>query len=160
ALAAVIPSPPLREGAPHKVGSPGIWPAVIAYFAFACLELTSGMANRPWIVAIAAAAYTGVTLAGMVWFGRDEWLEHCEAFTVLFGIVARFGPLEAERDDQGRITAVYIRPCVVVLLQQSPTGWDLVLFVILMLSSLAFDGIEATPAWQNFNIPLEPLWLP
>ncbi|HTE86884.1 MAG TPA: hypothetical protein VK821_19395, partial [Dehalococcoidia bacterium] len=25
---------------------------------------------------------------------------------------------------------------------------------------LAFDGIEATPAWQNFNITLEPLWLP
>jgi len=160
ALAAVIPSPPLRGGAPHKVGSPGIWPAVITYFAFACLELTSGMANRPWIVAIAAAAYTAVTLAGMVWFGRDEWLDHCEAFTVLFGIVGRFSPVEAERDDHGRITAVYVRPWGVGLLQPSPTGWDRVLFVILMLSSLAFDGIEATPAWQNFNITLEPLWLP
>ena len=160
ALAAVIPSPPLRGGAPHKVGSPGIWPAVITYFAFACLELTSGMANRPWIVAIAAAAYTAVTLAGMVWFGRDEWLDHCEAFTVLFGIVGRFSPVEAERDDHGRITAVYVRPWGVGLLQPSPTGWDRVLFVILMLSLLAFDGIEATPAWQNFNITLEPLWLP
>jgi len=143
-----------------KLPNVGIWPAVITYFAFACLELTTGMANRPWIVAIAAAAYTAVTLAGMVWFGRDEWLEHCEAFTVLFGIVARFSPVEAERDDQGRITAVYIRPWGVGLLQPSPTGWDRVLFVILMLSSLAFDGIEATPAWQNFNITLEPLWLP
>jgi hypothetical protein len=118
------------------------------------------MANRPWIVAISAAAYTAVTLAGMVWFGRDEWLDHCEAFTVLFGIVGRFSPLEAERDEQGRITAVYVRPWGVGLLQPSPTGWDRVLFVILMLSSLAFDGIEATPAWQNFNITLEPLWLP
>jgi hypothetical protein len=144
----------------RKLPNIGIWPAVAAYFAFACLELTSGMANRPWIVAISAAAYTAVTLAGMVWFGRDEWLEHCEAFTVLFGIVGRFSPLEAERDAQGRVIAVYARPWGVGLLQPSPPGWDRVLFVILMLSSLAFDGIEATPAWQNFNITLEPLWLP
>ena len=59
------------------------------------------MANRPWIVAVAALAYTCLTLAGMVLFGRDEWLEHCEAFTVLFGIVGRFGPIEAERDATG-----------------------------------------------------------
>ncbi|HWO45377.1 MAG TPA: hypothetical protein VNO87_07285 [Methylomirabilota bacterium] len=143
-----------------KLPNLGIWPAVVTYFAFACLELTSGMANRPWIVAVAASAYTLITLAGMVWFGRDDWLEHCEAFTVLFGIVGRFSPVEAERDDKGRITAVYIRPWGVGLLQPSPTGWDRVIFVILMLSSLAFDGIEATPAWQNFNITLEPLWLP
>ena len=143
-----------------KLPNIGIWPAVAAYFVFACLELTSGMANRPWIVAIAAAAYTAVTLAGMVWFGRDEWLDHCEAFTVLFGIVGRFSPVEAERDGRGRITAVYVRPWGVGLLQPSPSGWDRVIFVILMLSTLAFDGIEATPAWQNFNITLEPIWLP
>ena len=160
AFVAVLPTPPLRGGAPHRVGSPGIWPAVAAYFVFACLELTSGMANRPWIVAIAASTYTAVTLAGMIWFGRDEWLEHCEAFTVLFGIVGRFSPVEAERDERNRITAVYIRPWGVGLLQSSPTGWDRVFFVILMLSTLAFDGIEATPAWQNFNITLEPIWLP
>jgi hypothetical protein len=29
-----------------------------------------------------------------------------------------------------------------------------------MLSTLAFDGILATPAWQDFTIALEPLWLP
>jgi len=35
-----------------------------------------------------------------------------------------------------------------------------VFFVILMLSTLAFDGVLATPAWQDFNVTLEPLWLP
>ena len=150
-----LPTPP-----PRTVESLGIWPAVVAYFAFACLELTSGMANRPWIVGAVALAYTAVTLAGMILFGRDEWLDHCEAFTVLFGIVGRFSPLEADRDASGRINAVYIRPWGVGLLQPSPTGWDRVMFVILMLSTLAFDGGEATPAWQNFNITLEPLWLP
>jgi hypothetical protein len=32
--------------------------------------------------------------------------------------------------------------------------------VILMLSTLAFDGIIATPAWQDFVIELKPIWVP
>ncbi len=138
----------------------GVWPAAVAYFAFACLELTSGLASRPVIVAVAAAAYTLITLAGMLLFGRDAWLQRCEAFTVLLDIVSRFGPVEAERDRNGRITAVYLRPWGAGLLQPSPIGWDRVAFVILMLSSLAFDGILSTPAWQDFTVALEPLWLP
>jgi hypothetical protein len=138
----------------------GVWPASVAYFAFACLELTSGMANRPAIVAISALVYTVITLGGMFLFGRDAWLNHCEGFTVLFGIVGRFGPLEAERDDRGVISAVYIRPWGVGLLKPAATGWDWVVFVILMLSTLAFDGISATPAWQDFTVSLQPVWLP
>jgi hypothetical protein len=84
----------------------------------------------------------------------------CEAFTALFGIVGRFGPVEAERDPSGRIAMVYLRPWGVGLLKSGPTGWDRVVFVILMLSTLAFDGIIATNAWQNFNVALEPIWLP
>ena len=143
-----------------KLPDVGVWPAVAVYFAFACLELTSGVANHPAVVATAAAAYSVLTLAGMFVFGRDEWLGHCEAFTVLFGIVGRFGPVEAERDEAGRITAVYLRPWGVGLLNRTPAGWDWVVFVILTLSTLAFDGVIATPAWQDFNIALEPVWLP
>lgn len=144
----------------RKLPEVGLWPAAALYLCFACLELTSGMSNRPSIVATAALAYTVLTLGGMFLFGRDEWLDHCEAFTVLFSIVARFGPVEAERDESGRIAMVYLRPWGAGLLQPVAAGWDRVVFVILMLSSLAFDGILATPAWQDFDVALEPLWLP
>ena len=143
-----------------KLPDVGVWPATAAYLSFACLELTSGMASRPMIVAIAAVVYSVITLGGMLVFGRDEWLDHGEAFTVLFGIVGRFGPVEADRDARGRLQAVYVRPWGVGLLKPGPEGWDRVVFVILMLSTLAFDGILATPAWQDFTITLEPLWLP
>ncbi|TME93659.1 MAG: hypothetical protein E6I34_05275 [Chloroflexi bacterium] len=149
---------PLRPA--YHLPAIGVWPAVALYFSFACLELTSGMSNRPWIVALAALSYTCLTLAGMVLYGRDAWLEQCEAFTVLFRIVGRFGPVESERDESGRISAVYIRPWGVGLLKDPPVGWDRVVFVILMLSTLAFDGVIATPAWQDFDIALEPIWLP
>jgi hypothetical protein len=150
----------VRLGPVWKLPTVGVWPAAAAYVAFACLELTSGMANRPWLVATMALAYSAVTLAGMVLFGRDEWLEHCEAFTVLFGIVGRFAPVEAVRDETGRIAMVYLRPWGVGLLKPGAAGWDRVVFVILMLSTLAFDGIVATNAWQDFNLSLEPIWLP
>jgi len=142
-----------------KLPEVGVWPAAAAYFSFACLELTSGMANRPWLVATLALVYSGVTLGGMILFGRDEWLERCEGFTVLFSVVGRFSPIETERDQAGRISQVYLRPWGVGLLKPSHTGWDRVVFVILMLSTLAFDGILATPTWQDFTIALEPVWL-
>ncbi|HET9781593.1 MAG TPA: hypothetical protein VFR33_07415 [Candidatus Dormibacteraeota bacterium] len=155
ALARLIHPRPLR-----KMPDVGWWPAAAAYFAFACLELTTGLAVRPQIVAAAAIAYTLVTVGGMFVFGREEWLDHCEAFTILFRVIARFGPIESERDETGQISAVYVRPWGVGLLQPVQTGWDRVLFVILMLSTLAFDGISATPAWQDFTAALKPYWLP
>jgi hypothetical protein len=143
-----------------KLPEVGVWPALVAYFLFACLELTSGMANQPSLVALAALAYTALTLSGMAVFGRDDWLAHCEMFTVFFDLVGRFGPIEAERDGDGYIVAVYLRPWGVGLLKPGPRGWDRVLFVIMMLSTLAFDAIIATPTWQDFVIQLEPIWLP
>jgi hypothetical protein len=118
------------------------------------------MAGQPWFVATAALVYSLITLAGMFLFGRDAWLEHCEGFTVLFDIVGRFGPVEAERDEAGRIVGVYLRPWGVGLLRPMPAGWDRVVFVILMLSTLAFDGIIVTPRWQDFVGALAPLWTP
>ena len=155
AITRFVPARPI-----WKLPNVGVWPATAAYFAFACLELTTGMANRPWLVATLALVYSAVTLAGMILFGRDEWLEHCEGFTVLFNIIGRFGPVEAERDDDGSISMVYLRPWGVGLLQPSPSGWDRVVFVILMLSTLAFDGILFTGPWGAFNVALEPIWQP
>lgn len=137
-----------------------VWPAVAVYFVFATFELTWGISNRPWLVASLTLIYSLLTLFGMFTFGRDEWLEHCEAFTVLFHIVGKFGPVETERDGQGRISALYVRPWGVGLLNSGEPGWDRVMFVILMLSSLAFDGLVATNVWFAFEDGLLPFWLP
>jgi hypothetical protein len=149
-----------RLGPVWKLPAVGVWPALAAYFAFSCLELTSGMANQPRLVAGAALAYTAITLIGMTVFGRDDWLAHCDPFTVIFDIVGRLSPVEAERDGEGRVTVVYLRAWGVGLLRPAPVGWDRVLFVMLMLSTVAFDATIATPSWQDFTIATEPYWLP
>jgi hypothetical protein len=165
-----VSAPPLlapgRGGPPHEWGGIGIWPAVATYFAFACLELTSGVANRPALLAWLTLAYTVFTVGGILLFGAERWLRSVECFTVLFDIVARFGPIETERGPDGR-ARVYLRIWGTGLLKGERAGWDRVVFVILMLSTLAFDGILATPVYRwyllNFSAlfaPLGPLAVP
>jgi len=52
----------------------GVWPAAFVYLLFAMLELASGVANRPAVIAVLATLYSVVTLTGMALFGRDQWL--------------------------------------------------------------------------------------
>ena len=41
-----------------------------------------------------AIFYTVVTLTGMAVFGKHQWLQHGEAFSVVFGFLAKFAPTE------------------------------------------------------------------
>src|SRR5438270_173189 len=148
---------PKRES--HPAWRWGIWPAIAAYFSFACLELTSGVASRPAILAALAVIYALVTLLGMATFGAETWLDNAEGFTVLFGIVSRFGPIETEREPQGKVR-VWLRILGSGLLKGERAGWDRVVFVVLMLSSLAFDGILATPLNTWSVLHLGPVFPP
>lgn len=136
----------------------GIWPATAAFFVVAWLELASGVSSRPAVVAVLALAYTAYTLTGMAVFGRAAWLSRCEAFTVLFGVASRFGPVETERAPDGTVERAWLRPWGVGLLAPVAAGWDRIVFVILMLSDLAFDGIEATPPWFTLTQSATPLY--
>ena len=126
----------------------GIWPAVAVYFLFVCLELASGLAPDPTVIGALSLAYAAVMYIGMLLYG-EEWLRRCDAFTVLFGVVAMFGPLEIDAECR-----VWLRPWGVGLLGPWPPGWDRVVFVILMLASLAFDGLLATPVYRFYNLLL------
>lgn len=126
----------------------GLWPAVAGYFLFAFFELASGQSANPRSVAAAAILYTVYTLGMMVVFGRDTWLEKGETFSVLFRFIGAFGPVE-KRDGK-----VYLRPWAVGLTRLDMTGWDVIAFVILTLSSLAFDGFSATPLWSTIYLGL------
>lgn len=150
-----LPLPPGRE-LPEGFG---VWPAVGGYLLFACLELTLGIANRPSVIASATLLYVAITIAGIVVYGRQPWLSHCDPFTVLFEIVGRFAPVEIEEGGEGRLE-VYLRPWGTGLLRDERPGWSWVMFVVLMLSTLAFDGLLATSVAGNYISALEPLVAP
>ena len=150
--ASVRGSPRSTRALPPAIG---IWPAVVLYFLFACLELTSGVASRPAVIGWLALAYGLVMLAGCRVFGRERWLASADAFSVFFRIVSAFGPSEIERRRQGG-PRFYLRPPGAGLLRGATPGWERVVFVILMLSTLAFDGLLATPAFRTYSLAAYP----
>ena len=153
AIHRLLGSPERLRRAGGGPGRLGVWPAVVTYLLFACLELTSGVASRPAVLAWLTVGYTLFTLVGMYLLGAGAWLSRVECFSVLFGIVSRFGPLEVERDALGRPRA-WLRIWGAGLLRGERAGWDSVVFVILMLSTLAFDGILATPVYRWYLLNL------
>ena len=69
-------------------------------------------------------------------FGREQWLRHGEAFATAFRILGRFAPVYV--DAMGRMR---LRLPGAGLLAQGPVPFSLMVFVLLMLSSVTFDGL-------------------
>ena len=75
-----------------------VWPAVVIFLVFAWLENVYPDAAQPQKLGILVVLYSLVTWAGMAAFGKHEWLRRGEAFSVLFGLFARFSPTEVRVD--------------------------------------------------------------
>jgi hypothetical protein len=157
----------------------GDWPAVLLFVGFVWAELVWPASDNPQRLALAISAYSLITLLGMVLFGKHAWLRHGEAFSLVFGFLARFSPTEVRvtsrqhctacsaahcRDgqhSQGECVNCYecfeqaaaserewnLRPWAVGLLTEQPLALSSMVLVLLMLSSVTFDGLLATPLW-------------
>ncbi len=122
----------------------GMWPAVLLFWMFAWLELVSESGESPRQLAFLIVMYSAVTWGGMAVFGRRTWLTHGEAFSVFFALFGRFAPLGPGR--QGELT---LRPPAVGLLTEAPVSFSYAVFVLLILSTVTFDGFLETPAWAG-----------
>lgn len=67
----------------------GAWPAAAGVMAFAWLELVASTGDRPANIATATAIYSAATFVGMATYGVETWHRRAEAFSVLFGLLAR-----------------------------------------------------------------------
>jgi len=115
---------------------------------------------------------------GMGLFGRNTWLRCVDPFALAFSVLAKFAPTElrvetpvgdaspekkgsgmvdrGEANDCGSyyradesLRAWILRPPGVGLLHTKNVTPSLVVFVIVMLSTVTFDGLMATPSWQR-----------
>ncbi len=82
-----------------------VWPAVVIFLAFAWLENVYPDAAQPQKLGVLVVLYSLVTWAGMAAFGKHEWLRRGEAFSVLFGLFARFSPTEVRSAGADRCAA-------------------------------------------------------
>ena len=120
----------------------GYWPAAIALFAFVVFELVVPEPSDPFKVATFLLVYgiaqlVGAAIYGARWFGRADGFE---VFSTLIGRMAIVG-----RRDDGRL--VFRSPFNG--LDGTPALPGLVAFVVVLLGSTAYDGIERTVWWQR-----------
>jgi hypothetical protein len=130
----------------------GVWPAVLAFLGFAWAELVWAGKDVPSDLAAVVIAYSVVTWLGMFVFGRESWLRNGEAFGVAFGVLARFAPIEFVAPSQlSQRRALYLRPLGAGLIVARPVQWSFMVFVILMLATVTFDGFQETALMQKID---------
>lgn len=157
----------------------GVWPGFLLLLAFAWIELCFYAPSHPPYLALMAINYSYITWVGMLLFGRAQWLRHGEAFSLVFGLLARFAPTEFRvldpkicgicpvdcRDEQGECIDCHecfqeagntrrewnLRPFAVGLMRREHISASTMCFVFLLLSTVTFDGFLATPLWDSLK---------
>ena len=158
-----------------------VWPALLLLFLFAWSENVFTGAFRPFTLSVMIVLYSIITWAGMAAFGKHTWLRHGEAFSVLFGLFARFSPTEVrvversvcarcdsdcspepecvdcydcyERADDGN-RELNLRPFAVGLAVKQRVSVAMAAFVILTLATVSFDGFQDTETWASWRADL------
>jgi hypothetical protein len=123
------------------------WPAVAFLLVFVWLEIASPFASRPFWLALFILGYSAATFTGMAIYGREAWLNHAEAFTVLFSILGRFAPMRIEGAERSN-GAVALRFWGSGLLKDDSPSSAIVAFVLLLLAAVLFDGLLGTGFWR------------
>jgi hypothetical protein len=157
----------------------GVWPAIVLFLSFAWVELIYTGRSMPAALGHLILGYSVLTWTGMAVFGRAAWLRYGDPFATAFGVLARFAPTEIrvmdgaacrrctlacagrdgtclgcgdcfERAAPGR-REWNLRPFAAGLLNTDDVTPSMVVFVLLLLSTVTFDGFTATPAWASLE---------
>ena len=134
----------------------GDWPAVVLLLLFAWFELVFPAPRDPAILAFAAAGYSVFTVAGMVLFGDEAWGRHVEIFSRFFRIVSWLAPLRIVVEEGGgrRLALTFPGARLLEVGSLSAAG---VVFVVVALATVSFDGLSRTFWWLDLagENPLE-----
>jgi hypothetical protein len=125
----------------------GVWPATGLFLGFAWVELVWDGRSIPSHLAWLAVGFSLTTWVGMWLFGRETWLRYADPFTLAFSVLARFAPTEMRLATRTWV----LRLPGAGLLHTSNVSPSLVVFVIVMLSTVTFDGLMATPLWRRLE---------
>ncbi|WP_294621726.1 hypothetical protein [uncultured Roseovarius sp.] len=127
-------------------------PGVVIFLCFAGFLLADPAPADPDRLALAVGGYWYLTLMGVTLFG-PRWMLRAEALTILMRAYGRMGLLGRAR---GRL-AVGLWGWQV--LARPRPGFGLAVFILLMLGSGSFDGLNETFWWFGF-LGINPLEFP
>jgi hypothetical protein len=132
--------------------------AIVQFFAFAWFELVDLAPSDPDRLALAVSLYWFVNLVGVLLCGEAEWLKRAEPFSIFFGLIGRLSPFDRSAQASNRVRITLVWPGTSLILRDAlPLGG--VLFVLLTLSAVSFDGLSRTFLWLG-TIGINPLEFP
>lgn len=127
-------------------------PALVLFLGFAAFLLADPAPADPHRLAKVVGGYWAATLLAVVLFG-PRWLRRAECFTVFLGAYARVGAVGRRG---GRVRAGL--PGWKILARRAPP-LGLALFMVAMLASGSFDGLNETFWWLGV-LGINPLEFP
>jgi hypothetical protein len=125
-------------------------PALIIFAGFAWFQLVDPRPEDPQHLAVVAGAYGAFTLAAVLAFGLERWLARADPFAIFFRLIGAVAPLGQDGN---------LRPPGAGLLGLEALPPAGVLFVLLTLSSISFDGFANTFLWLA-GVGVNPLDFP
>jgi len=124
----------------------GYYPALALYMGFIWLELFAQAPPRG--LGTILLAYSVINIGCAALFGRDVWFRYGELFSVFLRLIGKIAPFEYRLDQPaGTPGRLRLRQPFIGLLQEPADHFSLLLFVLFMLSSTAFDGVHETRPW-------------
>lgn len=124
----------------------GCYPALLFYVVFIWIELFGH--TSPLSLSVVLTLYTVLTVFLAWLFGKAAWFRHGELFAVFFRLVGLLAPL-AYRPGQGGGVMFRLRMPLSGLLQRRRVDGSVLLFILFMLASTAFDGAHETRPWSK-----------
>ena len=133
----------------------GAWPAVALLLLFAWFELVYPAPQDPTVLAFAVAGYSLFTVGGMVLFGRETWERNVEIFSRFFRIVSWIAPLRTVEEGGARRVVATFPGARLLEIDSLPAAG--VVFVVVALATVSFDGLSRTFWWLDLvgENPLE-----
>ena len=141
-----------------------VWPAVLLFVIFAWIENVYPGAIVPSKISLIILVYSIITWVGMFLFGKDTWLRNGEVFTLVFGYLSRFAPIQGKAitTTAGKTGAsnkmknhLFLRPPSSGLLDIKSVSISETLLILLLLATVTFDGFAGTKRWLDVQIYLE-----
>jgi hypothetical protein len=124
----------------------GYAPALLLYMAFIWVELFGR--TQPYTLALLLCGYTALNLLAVRLVGAGAWFRYGEFFGVFLRLIARMAPVAFAHEHGGRPGPAFgLRWPLAGLLGAPFAHLSLLLFLLFMLSSTAFDGLHESQAW-------------
>ena len=135
------------------------WPAVALFLIFAIFELIFEGSDKPRNISFFVIFYSIFIWLGMYIYGGNTWLQKSDIFTIVFELFSKLSFIEKSNKIKKQGTSdffdkkdlskykYFIRYPSSGLLISNKISFPLVIFIILVLSTVTFDGISMTDIW-------------